>query len=185
MDIMFAYLTASLILLPWLAPLFWDTKVDKLIASDDTGIIQKLFSLRAAVCPAIIKYPKLLMAVCNITVPAETIISIIPMDNPCPNKSLYSSLSNLKCSFFGIRIGHFKKIYIIHNTPEIPCEITVATAAPLIPILNWVINKISKTIFNTDEIIRNTRGITLFPIALKNPAHRLYKNITATNIVTV
>ena len=32
----------------------------------------------------------------------------------------------------------------MHKITDIPCEITVATAAPLIPIWNWVIKRISK-----------------------------------------
>ena len=56
---------------------------------------------------------------------------------------------------------------------DIPCAITVATAAPEIPILKAVINNLSKKIFIADEITKNINGIKLFPIALNNPAKRL------------
>lgn len=55
------------------------------------------------------------------------------------------------------------------------------TAAPWTPIFNWVIKTKSKIIFKTDETTKKTRGITLLPIALINPAHKLYANITIIN----
>ena len=51
-------------------------------------------------------------------------------------------------------------------------------------LLELLINR-KGSVINKDDIIRNTSGITLFPIALKTPAQRLYKNITPTNIVIV
>jgi hypothetical protein len=36
----------------------------------------------------------------------------------------------------------------------------------------------SRTTLRIDEMIKNTSGIKLLPIALSNPAHRLYANNT-------
>ena len=62
---------------------------------------------------------------------------------------------------------------MIHKITEVPWEITVATAAPWTPIFNWVIKTKSKIIFKTDETTKKTRGMTLLPMALINPAHKL------------
>ena len=51
--------------------------------------------------------------------------------------------------------------------PEIACAVTVATAAPLTPILFTRIR--SSMIFNIEENIRNTTGVKLSPRERRTP----------------
>ena len=62
----------------------------------------------------------------------------------------------------------------MHRITENPCAITVAAAVPATPVFNFVIKRISRRIFKSEEMIRNTKGINEFPIALSIPAQRLY-----------
>lgn len=53
------------------------------------------------------------------------------------------------------------------RTPEIPWEVTVATATPVVPIWKTMTKRRSRMIFRTEEKIRAKSGVRLSPIALK------------------
>ena len=48
----------------------------------ENGILKNINSLRAAVCPAMIKVPRLLMPYCSTTDPAATMLPMKPIDRP-------------------------------------------------------------------------------------------------------
>ena len=72
-----------------------------------------------------------------------------------------------------MRILALRKMYSTQSTAETACAMTVAYAAPATPICRDVIMKMSSTTLSTDEKMRNTSGITEFPIARRSPAQRL------------
>ena len=57
--IILAYFTPLIILSPFSAPLFWETNVESAVPSAKNGIIDSPNNFLAALCPAIVKYPKL------------------------------------------------------------------------------------------------------------------------------
>ena len=57
--------------------------------------------------------------------------------------------------------------------PDIYSEITVASAAPLTPLLRAKTKYRSRPIFNIVEIARNNRGIVELPNALKKEENQL------------
>ena len=59
---------------------------------------------------------------------------------------------------------------MIHGMTARPCAITVASAAPNVPILNPTMNQRSKPTLVAAEQIRKIRGIRLFPTALISEA---------------
>ena len=61
----------------------------------------------------------------------------------------------------------------MQRSADIACDITVAIAAPFIPELNLVINKISRPIFITEVTRSISRGVREFPIALNILADQL------------
>ena len=106
-------------------------------------------------------------------VPMDTIENINPIENPCPNKSLIIEDSIWKCSFLGISIlasFQIKKKQII---VDMPCAITVATAAPKTPISRIVIQNISRAILMIEEQKSTIKGLRLSPIARNIPAPKL------------
>ena len=64
----------------WFAPRFWETKVEPAFAMEMSGISVKANSLRAAVCPAMVRVPSPLMPYCSTTEPADTMLLIRPME---------------------------------------------------------------------------------------------------------
>ena len=59
-------------------------------------------------------------------VPIDVIENCNAIGTPSASNLLHNSPENSKSSFFKCRIGNFFKIYMKHNTAEIPCAITVA-----------------------------------------------------------
>lgn len=54
-------------------------------------------------------------------------------------------------------------MYQKHSSAEIPCDNTVAQAAPAVPICSVAIKNISKTIFKNDDKMRKYKGVRLSP----------------------
>ena len=63
---------------------------------------------------------------------------------------------------------------MMHSTPDIPCDSTVAKAAPNTPMLNTRMKSKSRPIFRTAAIIRKITGTTELPRDLRYPDSRLY-----------
>ena len=61
--------------------------------------------------------------------------------------------------------------------PEMACEISVASAAPRIPILNGTMNKRSRPMFRALVRIRKYSGVLLSPRARMMLATMLYKKM--------
>ena len=79
-----------------------------------------------------------------------------------------------------MRMRTLASTYRTHSTTEMPCAMTVATAAPRTPMPTPAMNHRSSPTFSAELMSRNTSGITLLPMARSRPAHRLYINMTTT-----
>ena len=71
------------------------------------------------------------------------------------------------------RAGTAFTMYPRQRSPDIPCEMTVATAAPAVPMWKKMMRTRSSTILSSAERIRKYRGTLLFPSALNILASRL------------
>ena len=116
------------------APTFCETKVVIDSPTVVIGNVENAIIFLAAVCPAIMCFPSLLIDDCKITVPIDTIEDINPIASPCAQSSPESLPSYLKSFLPGRYSLYFLKRYIIHKTADVNSAITVATAAPRIPI---------------------------------------------------
>ena len=74
----------------------------------------------------------------------------------------------LKLSLLGIMKGTLNLIYTTQSKAEIPCEITVAIAAPATSQPNTKINNRARPMFSTDESKSNIKGVLLSPTDLKS-----------------
>ena len=157
----------------WSAPLFWETKVEPAFAMEISGILVKENSLRAAVCPAMVSVPSPLMPYCSTTDPADTMLLISPMEMLWLNSSQYKCCPTAQCLRAGSSSGTRRITYRMHSTTEMPCAMTVATAAPCTPMPSPAMNHRSSATFSPELMSRNTSGITLLPMARSSPAHRL------------
>ena len=69
-----------------------------------SGISVKANSLRAAVCPAMVRVPSPLMPYCSTTEPADTMLLIRPMEMLWLNRSQYSLRPTSRCFWPGMRM---------------------------------------------------------------------------------
>lgn len=79
----------------------------------------------------------------------------------------------MKVFFFGINILALLQIRKKHIMVDMPCAITVATAAPKTPISSIVIQSISSAILMIEEQKSTIKGRRLSPIARNMPAPKL------------
>ena len=98
------------------------------------GISVNMNILRAAVCPAMTSVPSPLMPYCSTTDPADTMLLISPMEMLWLNSSQYKCCPTAQCLRAGSSSGTRRITYRMHSTTEMPCAMTVATAAPCTPI---------------------------------------------------
>ena len=91
---------------------------------------------------------------CRATVPRETMESINPIEKPCSRSSRHRAESKEKSLREGTRTFARRRINQKQKIQQTPCAMTVATAAPAIPMENRVINRKSSAIFNTEAISR-------------------------------
>ena len=77
---------------------------------------------------------------------------------------------SFQSSFEGLKAGIFAYMKITQGITARPCAMTVARAAPNVPILSPTMNQMSKPTFVAAEQIRKIKGIKLFPTALMSEA---------------
>ena len=78
-----------------------------------------------------------------------------------------------RCFFCSLRKGICRRQYRIIKSAEMPCDKTVARAAPDTPMENTSMNKRSRKIFKAVDNARNARGIVELPIERDKAAKKL------------
>ena len=99
--------------------------------------------------------------------------SVMPLEILWLNSSQYKCCPTAQCLRAGSSSGTRRITYRMHSTTEMPCAMTVATAAPRTPMPTPAMNHRSSPTFSTELMSRNTSGITLLPMARSRPAQRL------------
>ena len=159
------------------APIFCPTYGAIVCPSASIGQDTKLPSLFAAVTPATTVDPKPFTAAWITSVPIAVIEYCIPIGIPIAHKRIIYFGNGFHSSFVPRRIGKCFPIYHRQHNPEIPCASTVASAAPLTPIRNTMINTRSSPILRTDANAKKITGVLLSPKERISAANILYRKV--------
>ena len=142
-----------------------------------SGTVSRFIVLLAAVTAATAVLPSTLTAHCMITLPMAVMLHCRPIGTPMPIRRTQARLLTAHSPFCMCSTSNFRHRNAKLTTPEIAWEISVASAAPRMPILKGTMNSRSRPIFKTLVRIRKYSGVLLSPSARMMPATMLYKKM--------
>jgi len=142
-----------------------------------SGTVSRFIVLLAAVTAATAVLPSTLTAHCMITLPMAVILHCRPIGTPMPIRRVQARLLKASSPFCICSTSNLRHRKPKLTTPEMAWEISVASAAPRIPILNGTMNKRSRPMFRALVRIRKYSGVLLSPRARMMLATMLYKKM--------
>ncbi len=132
----------------------------------------------AAVTAATASEPRVLVALCRITLPMAVMEYCRPMGTPMPHRFPARCLSKAHSSLRIRRISNFFTINSRQHSPDTPWEITVAHAAPCTSQRRLTMKNRSSPILRKEDMTRKITGVLLSPSARITPEVILYRKVT-------